>query len=113
MKTYPSSITKEQFKLIEEVLEGAKKHTKPRKYKLFHIFNALLYIVKTGTQWRSLPHDFPDYRLVHYYFREWSREKIGDKTILEIVLKKNDRKFSYSRWQKNYSQLNNNGRSIY
>jgi transposase len=108
MKQYPSSITKEQFKLIENILETAKKRTKPRKYELFDIFNALLYIVKTSSQWRALPHDFPSYKLVHYYFRVWSKETNGKKSILEIVLKKNDNKFSYFRWKKAYSQFNHN-----
>ncbi len=34
-KSYPSDITREQFSLIEEDLEGAKKTTKPRVVDLY------------------------------------------------------------------------------
>jgi putative transposase len=44
-----------------------------RKYPLREIFNALFYINKTGCQWRWLPKDYPPFRLVHYYFRQWSQ----------------------------------------
>jgi transposase len=113
MKIYPSSITKEQFKLIEDILENSKKHTRPRKYKLFDIFNAMLYVLKTGCQWAALPGDFPDYKLVHYYFMHWSKEKEGEGSILEIVLKKNDRKFSYKSWKEKYPKPANHRRTEY
>nr|WKN34449.1 transposase [Tunicatimonas sp. TK19036] len=45
-----------------------------RKYSLREIVNALLYLVKTGVQWRLLPHDFPKWPLVYYYFRRWEAE---------------------------------------
>lgn len=44
---------------------------RPRKYGFRQIVNALLYLLKTGCQWRLLPHDFPPYTLVLHYFRLW------------------------------------------
>jgi putative transposase len=35
------------------------------------IVNAILYFVRTGCQWRNLPHDFPPWGTVHYYYRRW------------------------------------------
>ena len=82
-KRYPSNITHEQFAKIAPLLESVKNKTSPRKLDLYEVFNAVLYLLKTGCQWRALPHEFPDYRRVHYYFIIWR-----DGEILSKVLKK-------------------------
>jgi putative transposase len=38
------------------------------------VLNAILYVLKTGSQWRQLPREFPDWRAVYYYFYRWSRD---------------------------------------
>ena len=65
---YPSDITREQFEKIRGYLEGARKTTHPRKYDLYEVFCAVLYLVKEGCTWRAIPHDFPDWRVVRYYY---------------------------------------------
>ena len=87
---YPSDITREQYNKIASILEGARKKTKPRKHDLYDIFNGLLYVIRTGCQWRALPKDYPKWRSVHEYFRIWSNIAEGEKeSILAQVLKKN------------------------
>lgn len=87
-QSYPSDITKEQFSIIEPILLSARKRTSPRKLNLYEIFCGVLYILKTGSQWRMLPHDFPKWRSVHYYFQVWSERKNDEPSILDQVLKK-------------------------
>ena len=38
--------------------------------------DCILYINKTGCQWRMVPKDFPPYNLVFYYFTKWKREGV-------------------------------------
>ena len=38
--------------------------------------DCILYINKTGCQWRMIPKDFPPYNLVFYYFTKWKREGV-------------------------------------
>ncbi len=83
-KKYPSSITREQFTKIAPILESARNKTSPRVLDLFDVFNAVLYLLKTGCQWRALPHEFPDYRRVHYYFTIWNKTKTLDKVLKKI-----------------------------
>jgi transposase len=45
-------------------------------HDLREIFNAILYVNRTGIPWRYLPHDFPPYRTVYGYFAAWSKEGI-------------------------------------
>ena len=45
------------------------------------IVNALLYIHRTGCQWRMRPNDGPPMRSVRYYFDPWNR----DGTFINIT----------------------------
>ena len=47
-----------------------------RKYSLRDIMDAIMYIVKTGRQWRMLPRDFPTFNTVFYYFNKWKLEGV-------------------------------------
>ena len=70
MKSYSTDLTDVQAKIIENIINDKRK----RKQSLKTIVNALLYITKTGCQWRMLPSDFPKWQLVYYYFRKWTTE---------------------------------------
>jgi hypothetical protein len=63
-RKYPSDITREEFEIIRTILESAKKVTKPRTKDLYDIFCAILYLIKSGCQWRMLPAEFPNWRIV-------------------------------------------------
>ena len=94
---YPSDITREQFEKIRDILESARKKTKPRTLDLYDIFCGVLYVLKSGCQWRMLPKDFPKWRSVHEYFRIWSNAEEGEESMLDIVLKKIGRGNSLTR----------------
>lgn len=66
-RKYPSDISQEQFEEIREELAGAKKTTYPRKYDLYDIFCAVLYLLKEGCTWRAVLHDFLKWRNVRYH----------------------------------------------
>ena len=87
-ESYPSEIGREQFALILPILESARKKTAPREVDLYDVFNAVLYVLREGCRWRSLPREYPKWELVYYYFRIWKEPKEGERSILEEVLKK-------------------------
>lgn len=88
MHNYPSDINREQFEIIREELEQSRRKTKPRKYDLYDIFCAVLYVLRGGIQWRMLPSDFPNWEIVYYYFTVWSEAGEDGISMLERVLKK-------------------------
>jgi transposase len=88
MHNYPGDITREEFEIIRADLEGARKTTKPRKKDLYDIFCAVLYLIKSGCQWRMLPADFPNWELVRYYYDIWSKPGRDGRTLLSKLLKK-------------------------
>jgi transposase len=87
-KVYPSDVSREQFELIRPILESARKQTKPRSLDLYEVFCGVLYVLKSGCQWRMLPSDLPKWRSVHAYFQIWSESRNDEPTTLETALKK-------------------------
>ena len=86
---YPSDISREQFEPIRAVLESARKKTKPRTVDLYGVFCGLLYVLKSGRQWRMLPKECPKWRTVHEYFLIWGKRTAdGQPSVLELALKK-------------------------
>ena len=79
-KKYPSDISQMQFEKIRPLLEAARKKTRPRIIDLYEVYCAVLYVLKSGCQWRMLPRDFPKWRNVYSYFQIWN-ERIGEVRI--------------------------------
>jgi putative transposase len=52
-------------------MPAPKGHGRPRTHDLREILNAVFYLLKSGCQWRLLPHDFPRWPTVYHYFRQW------------------------------------------
>lgn len=59
MTNYPSNLSDSQWQYIAKYLDVQRS----RRYELREILNAILYIVKTGCQWRMLPRDFAPWQL--------------------------------------------------
>ena len=87
---YPSDLTDVQWAKLEPLLwersRGRHGGGRPRKHELRRVADAMLYVVKTGCQWRQLPVNFPPWKTVHEQFRAWRDsglwERIG-KTLRE------------------------------
>ena len=69
MKIYPTDLTDIQWSKVENCFDDRK-----RKHSTREIMNALLYMTKSGVQWRMLPNNYPKWQLVYYYFRKWTGE---------------------------------------
>jgi transposase len=82
-RAYPSDISDARWALIEPTLTEWRKArldrrpTKaPAPTDLRDIFNAILYINRTGIAWKYLPHDFPPHGTVYAYYAAWRDEGI-------------------------------------
>lgn len=81
--SYPSDLTDVQWAEIEALFSGLREYKWPKR----ELTNAVLYFVKTGCQWRHLPHDFPPYSTVHSFYRSAKHSGLWD-TILRHLVKK-------------------------
>ncbi|CAH1905382.1 hypothetical protein NTGHW29_590007 [Candidatus Nitrotoga sp. HW29] len=48
----------------------------------------MLYVLRTGCQWKFLPSEFPKWQTVYAYFAKWSKPDEHDISVLERALKK-------------------------
>jgi transposase len=70
-REYPSDLTDEQWQLIEPLLPKPSRVGRPRTVCRRRIVDAILYVVRTGCQWRQLPHDFPKWGTIYDLFWHW------------------------------------------
>ena len=66
---YPSDLTDAQWRLIERRIPPAQPGGRYRSVNMRAVVNGILYLVRTGCSWRQLPHDFPPWGTVHWYYR--------------------------------------------
>src|SRR4051812_35164733 len=75
---YDTDLTDAQFALIQPFLPQPKKMGRPMA-DLHAVVNGILYLVRSGCQWRLLPHDFPPWSTVHTWYRRWRRDGTWDQ----------------------------------
>ncbi|MDH1904234.1 IS5 family transposase, partial [Comamonas aquatica] len=87
-KPYASDVSREKFAQIEPLLRSVRRTTKPVTVDLYEVFCAVLYLLRTGCQWRFLPPEFPKWQSVYAYWRKWSEPDQHGVSVLEQALKK-------------------------
>ena len=66
-RPYPSNLTDAQWAQLEPLLVRPPRpdgRGRPREVELREVVNAILYLLREGGRWRSLPHDFPNWNTV-------------------------------------------------
>jgi putative transposase len=82
-KSYPTDLSDAEWNYIEPHLPAPTGYGRPRTHSLREILNAVFYLLKSGCQWRLLPHDFPRWPTVYHYFRKWRIEKAPGSVSIE------------------------------
>ena len=110
-KVYGSDVSRAQFESVRPLLEGVRRRTKPRTVDLYEVFCGVLYLLKSGCQWRMLPGEFPKWRTVHSYFQRWSEPGPDGISVLERALKKNSWRGPRQTGAQRHDQLLDRGRA--
>jgi putative transposase len=80
---YKTDLTDAQWDLIKHHFKGSRM----KKHEKRILMNAVLYLLKTGCQWRMLPNDFPPYSTVYSFY--WRACNTGLWTrIMDDLVKK-------------------------
>ena len=82
-QAYPSDLTDAQWEVIKPLYSNMRVY----KWSKRELTNALIYVAKTGCQWRQLPHDFPQFQTVYSFYRRAKEKNLWDK-ILELLVEK-------------------------
>jgi len=78
-RSYPSDLTDAQWALIEAMVPAVRGGGRPAEHARRRIVEAILYVVRTGCSWRQLPHDFPPWPTVYWYFKQWRADGLVDR----------------------------------
>jgi len=82
MITYSSDLTSSQWELIKEDFNWQRK----RKYDLKLILNAIFYVLKTGCQWRMIPHqEWVPWKTVYDYYWRWKEKAMFEKLNTDLA----------------------------
>jgi transposase len=91
-RAYPSDLPDARWALIEPTLAAWRQARteagvggRPPKHDLRELFNAILYVNRTGIPWRYLPHDFPPHETVYSHFAAWKREGIFTQLNVDLT----------------------------
>jgi putative transposase len=94
-KPYPTDLSNAEWKYIEPHVPAPKGYGRPRIHSPREILDAIFYALRSGCQWRMLPHEFPRWPTVYHYFRKWridgtwERVNTAIRERLRVRLKRN------------------------
>lgn len=75
---YPSDLTDEQWQVLRPLLPAPKRRGRPPIDRRA-ILNAVLYLVRTGCQWRQLPAEFPKWKTIYTVFWRWRKSGLWER----------------------------------
>jgi transposase len=70
-KPYPSDVSDDEWAFVAPYLTLMDEAAPQRRHSLREVFNGLRFIVRTGMQWRMMPHDLPPWDIVYQQTRRW------------------------------------------
>ncbi len=93
-RNYPSDLTNEEFGCIKDLIPKAKSGGRRRTLNMREVLDAIFFITKGGVQWRMLPINFPKWKSVYDYFRQWRINGVWQRihdTLRALVREKEGR----------------------
>jgi transposase len=68
---YPSDVSDDEWSFVAPYLTLMTEDAPQREHDLREVFNGLRWIVRTGAQWRMMPHDLPPWAAVYQQTQRW------------------------------------------
>jgi len=85
-QTYPTDLKYTEWQQIAEFFPTFQMG-RPPKWEKWQVINAILYVNRTGCQWRMLPVNFPPWRTVYFYYWSWQQDGVWQR-INDVLVKK-------------------------
>lgn len=67
-------MTEVEWEIIGKEVPKARRGGRKRTVAVREILNAIFYVLDNGIKWRALPHDYPKWQTVYWYFSLWSQD---------------------------------------
>src|SRR4028119_867554 len=75
-KAYPSDVTDEEWHFVAPYLSLMTEDAPQRQHDMREVFNALRWMVRSGSPWRYLPGDFPRWDVVYQQTQRWINAQV-------------------------------------
>ena len=83
-KAYPSDVTDEEWAFVAPYLTLMNEDAPQREHELREVFNAMRWVVRTGSPWRYLPHDLPPWYSVYQQSQRWLAHGVFQAMIQDL-----------------------------
>lgn len=70
-KPYPSDVSDDEWAFVAPYLTLMREDAPQREHPLREVFNGLRWIVRSGAEWRLMPHDLPPWHTVYQQTQRW------------------------------------------
>jgi transposase len=82
-----SALTDSEWEVIKEIVDNQRKIKHDKRV----IFNAILWILTTGSQWRNMESKYPPWQTVYYHFRQWKKRGIIEEALTFLAVRERKR----------------------
>ena len=83
-QTYPSDVSDDEWAFVAPYLTLMTEDAPQREHPLREVFNGLRWIVRTGAQWRMMPHDLPPWATVYQQTQRWLKAEVFEAIVDDL-----------------------------
>jgi transposase len=83
-KQYPSDVSDEEWAFVAPYLALVPEDAPQREHDLREVFNALRWVVRTGSPWRYMPHDLPPWEAVYQQTQRWLKAGVFVEMVHDL-----------------------------
>lgn len=83
-KPYPTDVKDDEWAFVLPYLTLMREDAPQREHDLREVFNALRWLVRTGSSWRMMPHDLPPWEAVYQQVHRWIDAEVFEAMIHDL-----------------------------
>lgn len=83
-KSYPSDCSDAEWEFVAPYLALMKEDAPQRQHSLRDVFDALRWMCRSGSPWRYLPGDFPDWEIVYQQTQRWIKAGVFEAIVHDV-----------------------------
>lgn len=83
-KPYPTDVQDDEWEFVLPYLTLMREDAPQREHDLREVFNALRWLVRTGSSWRMMAHDLPPWEAVYQQMRRWLAAGVFEALIHDL-----------------------------
>lgn len=78
-RTYPTDTSDAEWTILGPLIPAPRPGGRPARIDRRDIMDAIFYVKRGGVSWRLLPADFPHWKTVYDYFRQWKQSGLWER----------------------------------